>query len=52
MMRILITNDDGINSPGLRALVDVLRKEVDCLVAAPNKQCSATGHSISLYQHI
>ena len=51
-MRILITNDDGIHAPGFRALVETLRAEGDCVPVAPHKQCSATGHSISLYQHI
>ncbi len=51
-MRILITNDDGINSPGLLAVLRALKDEADCLVVAPHKQCSATGHSITLYHHI
>ena len=51
-MRILITNDDGIQSPGLLAIVQALQKEVECLVVAPHKQCSATSHSITIYDHI
>lgn len=51
-MKILITNDDGIHSPGLRAVVDALHKEAECLVVAPHKERSATAHSISLYDEI
>ena len=40
-MRILITNDDGIQSPGLEALVKVLHKEHQVIVAAPASQQSA-----------
>ncbi len=51
-MRVLITNDDGIHSPGLRAIVDAIHKEAECLVVAPHKERSATAHSISLYDEI
>ena len=51
-MKILITNDDGIESPGIRALFEMLRDQAECLVVAPHKECSAAGHSISLYRHI
>ncbi len=51
-MRILLTNDDGIFAPGLLALVDAFRDKEDCLVVSPAVECSAKGHSITLYQHI
>lgn len=51
-MKILITNDDGIHSPGLLAVVQALKGDAECLVVAPHEQCSAMGHSITLYEHI
>jgi|SRR5581483_847018 len=47
-MRILLTNDDGIHASGLKALYDSLKSLGDIAVSAPEKQASATGHSISL----
>ena len=47
-MKILITNDDGIGSSGIRALAEFLGKQAECWVAAPHQERSATGHSISL----
>lgn len=51
-MKVLITNDDGIKSPGLRAIVDAIHHEAECLVVAPHQEKSATAHSISLYGEI
>ena len=48
--RILITNDDGIHSPGLEALVRVLSKHGRVTVAAPDREMSATSHSLTLNQ--
>lgn len=47
-MRILLTNDDGIYAPGLRALRRELMKIGDVIVAAPATEQSAVGHSITL----
>ena len=47
-MRILLTNDDGIYAPGLRALRKELRKLGDVTVVAPAAEQSAVGHSITL----
>ena len=47
-MRILLTNDDGIDAPGLRALFEAVRGLGEVAISAPVKQASATGHSISL----
>lgn len=47
-MRILLTNDDGIFAPGLRALLPELRKLGDVTVVAPATEQSAVGHSITL----
>lgn len=47
-MRILLTNDDGIYAPGLRALRRELQKIGEVLVVAPATEQSAVGHSITL----
>src|SRR5438105_1953585 len=48
IVRILLTNDDGIYAPGLRALRTELRKLGDVTVVAPAGEQSAVGHSITL----
>jgi 5'-nucleotidase len=45
--RILLTNDDGITSPGLHALHQELRRLGDVLVVAPDAERSAVGHAIT-----
>jgi 5'-nucleotidase len=47
-MRILLTNDDGIYAPGLRALRQELLKLGEVVVVAPATEQSAVGHSITL----
>jgi 5'-nucleotidase len=47
-MRILLTNDDGIYAPGLRALLPELRKLGEVVVIAPAGEQSAVGHSVTL----
>jgi 5'-nucleotidase len=47
-MRILLTNDDGIYAPGLRALRKELQKIGDVTVVAPASEQSAVAHSITL----
>src|SRR3989442_4722862 len=49
-MRVLITNDDGIASPGLQALVDVFAPVAKTFVVAPEGERSATGHAITLHK--
>jgi 5'-nucleotidase len=44
-MRILITNDDGIDSPGLRALADALAPLHEVAVIAPDRNWSISGHN-------
>lgn len=51
-MKILLTNDDGIRAPGIRALWESLLDIADIVVAAPSQQQSATGHSITVYHPI
>src|SRR4051794_30838544 len=47
-MRILLTNDDGIYAPGLRALRLELLKLGSVTVVAPATEQSAAGHSVTL----
>lgn len=49
---ILLTNDDGIDAPGLHALGDALSEDFDLLVVAPHEERSATGHSISVLRDL
>lgn len=44
---ILVTNDDGITAPGIRALIDVMSEIGEVLVVAPDKPQSGTGHAIT-----
>lgn len=45
---ILVSNDDGIDAPGIAALVKELKKIADVFVVAPDKQQSAVGHAITM----
>jgi 5'-nucleotidase len=47
-MRILLTNDDGIYAPGLRALRRELQSLGEVIVVAPATEQSAAGHSVTL----
>jgi len=44
----LITNDDGIQAPGLFALFKEIRKLGEVVVVAPNTERSAVGHAITI----
>lgn len=46
-MRILVTNDDGIYSPGIATLASVAQKFGDVRVVAPDVEQSSAGHSIT-----
>src|ERR687883_435284 len=45
---ILVTNDDGVDSPGLSALARALRQVDDICVIAPNRNGTAAGHTKTL----
>ncbi len=45
---ILITNDDGITSPGLKALVEAVKDLGKVVVVAPDKAQSGMGHAITI----
>jgi 5'-nucleotidase len=46
-MRILITNDDGIYSPGIAALAQVASRFGETRIVAPDVEMSSASHSIS-----
>lgn len=46
-LRILLTNDDGIDSPGIVALEQALPGGVEVVVAAPAAECSACSHQVT-----
>ena len=45
---ILVTNDDGINAPGIRTLIDIMNTIGDVVVVAPDSPQSGMGHAITL----
>jgi len=45
---ILVTNDDGINSKGIKILVDIMAKFGEVLVVAPDSPQSGMGHAITV----
>ncbi len=45
---ILVTNDDGIHAEGLSALKDALSEVWDVVAVAPDRERSATSHSLTL----
>jgi 5'-nucleotidase len=49
-MRILVSNDDGVDAPGLRALAEGLLPLGEVTVCAPDREQSATSRSISLHR--
>ena len=48
MTKILLTNDDGINAPGISALFESIEPIGDITVVAPDTERSAVGHAITL----
>ncbi len=45
---ILVTNDDGITAPGIRALVEVASQLGEVVVVAPDSPQSGMGHAITV----
>lgn len=45
---ILITNDDGITAPGIRALVEVASQLGEAVIVAPDAPQSGMGHAITV----
>lgn len=51
-MKILITNDDGINARGIHALINEMKMIAELYVASPDRERSATAHSITVHDPI
>ncbi|HWH22054.1 MAG TPA: 5'/3'-nucleotidase SurE [Allosphingosinicella sp.] len=52
-MRILLTNDDGVNARGLKILEEIARKFSDDIwIVAPTEEQSGAGHSLTLTQPV
>ncbi|HHX80804.1 MAG TPA: 5'/3'-nucleotidase SurE [Acholeplasmataceae bacterium] len=51
-MKILITNDDSINSPGLWELVKLSKKYGEIKVIAPTYEQSGKSHGINIHDHL
>src|SRR6195952_3444505 len=45
---ILITNDDGVTAPGIKALIEAVKDMGDVTVVAPDKAQSGMGHAITI----
>ena len=52
MPHFLITNDDGVDAPGLLALAQEMRKLGEVTVIAPDRNWSASGHVKTLHRPI
>ena len=48
MPHILITNDDGVQSPGILALAQALRPHAQVSILAPHRNWSVSGHNKSM----
>lgn len=48
-MNIMVTNDDGIHAPGIRALAEAMKELGHVIVVAPDRERSAAGHSLTLH---
>ena len=51
-MKILLCNDDGIHSGGLKALADILAAKNQLLIIAPDGNRSCTSHSLTLFKPV
>lgn len=47
-LHVLISNDDGIDAPGIFSLVQEIKKIANITVVAPDRQQSAVGHAITM----
>ncbi|WP_345854541.1 5'/3'-nucleotidase SurE [Shewanella algae] len=47
-MKILVSNDDGVTAPGIRALSEALSAVAEVLTVAPDRNCSGASNSLTL----
>lgn len=50
--KILITNDDGVEAPGIRHLWEALHEQADCTIVAPATEQSGRGCSITIHEPV
>lgn len=50
MALILVTNDDGVHSPGIIALFRAMKGLGEAFIVAPDRERSAAGHSLTLHR--
>jgi 5'-nucleotidase len=50
ILDILVTNDDGIEAPGIRALAEQLREVGNVTVVAPAREMSAVSHALTIHE--
>jgi len=48
-VKILVTNDDGINAPGIDSLARALSEVAEVAVVAPDRERSAVSHALTLH---
>jgi 5'-nucleotidase len=48
MRKILVTNDDGVRSPGIRELARAVARFGEVTIVAPHQEASAIGHALTL----
>ncbi len=51
-MRILLTNDDGLEAEGLQCLYQVLAKRAECFVVAPDQGRSCCSHGVTTHSSL
>ncbi|WP_028117045.1 5'/3'-nucleotidase SurE [Ferrimonas senticii] len=47
-MRILVSNDDGVHAPGIKALSDALATIAEVITVAPDRNCSGASNALTL----
>ncbi len=52
MLKVLISNDDGIHANGIQTLAAKLAQRYEVYVVAPDRERSATGHALTLHKPI
>ena len=52
VLKILVTNDDGVTSPGIWALAESLSRVGEVVVVAPDREQSGVGSSVTLHQPV
>lgn len=50
MATILVTNDDGVNSPGIRKLFSQMKKLGTAYIIAPDRERSAVSHALTMHR--